>query len=101
MLDHLTHDDFARHLSERFEIALSDGERLALALDEVTPLGAVTAAAGGGRRPFSLLFRHPRRDAFLPQRTYQLEHPTLGTLALFLVPLGPDGAGMRYEAIFT
>jgi len=25
----------------------------------------------------------------------------MGDLDLFLVPIGPDGEGMRYEAIFT
>ena len=97
MLDTLTHDDFARHAAERFEIELAGGERLALSLDEVTPLGE----GGAGRRPFSLLFRSERRDGYLPQRIYRLEHPTMGAIELFLVPLGPDGAGMRYEAVFA
>jgi len=37
----------------------------------------------------------------LPQRTYDLVHPELGTLQIFIVPLGPQGGEMRYEAIFT
>ena len=38
---------------------------------------------------------------FLPQGTYPMEHETLGRLEVFLVPLGPDAQGMRYEAVFN
>jgi hypothetical protein len=31
---------------------------------------------------------------------YRLEHPELGVLDIFLVPLGPEEGRMRYEAIF-
>jgi len=30
-----------------------------------------------------------------------MEHPGIGTFELFLVPIGPDEKGLRYEAIFT
>jgi len=30
-----------------------------------------------------------------------MEHEKLGTFDLFIVPLGPDSAGMRYEVIFN
>jgi hypothetical protein len=30
-----------------------------------------------------------------------VEHTTLGRFDLFLVPLGPDDAGARYEAVFS
>ena len=37
----------------------------------------------------------------VPQRIYGVEHARIGRLDLFLVPLGPDDAGQRYEAVFT
>jgi hypothetical protein len=49
---------------------------------------------------FSLLFRGPLEPVF-PQCIYRLSHATLGGIELFLVPLGPDGQGMRYEAVFN
>jgi hypothetical protein len=52
------------------------------------------------RAQFSLLFRGGP-DPPLPQRIYRLEHERLGPLDLFLVPLGPDEAGQRYEAVFN
>ncbi len=56
------------------------------------------------KNPFSLLFHGPP-DAYFEQQTVVLHNETLGELALFLVPLGPDpddeGRRMLYEAIFT
>jgi hypothetical protein len=51
-------------------------------------------------RPFSLLFRG-RADLVLPQRIYSLEHRQLGTLEIFLVPVGRDSSGVQYEAVFN
>ncbi len=59
-------------------------------LREAKALGA----AAMERPPFSLLFGGPEHVA---QGTYLLEHPTLGELTLFLVPVAVD----RYEAIFA
>jgi hypothetical protein len=47
-----------------------------------------------------LLFRGPRTPV-LPQRIYRLEHAVMGPLEIFLVPIGPDAEGMRYQAVFT
>jgi hypothetical protein len=47
---------------------------------------------------FSLLFHAPGAG-HLPQQIFTLEHPELGELDLFLVPLGPDGDRMQYEAV--
>jgi hypothetical protein len=54
----------------------------------------------GSRTQFSLVFRGGP-DPPLQQRIYCLEHEQLGALDLFLVPLGPDAAGQRYEAVFN
>jgi hypothetical protein len=46
------------------------------------------------------VFRGPKKPE-LPQKIYKLEHDKLGTFELFLVPIGLDKEGMRYQAIFT
>lgn len=51
-------------------------------------------------RHFSLLFRGPLQPQ-LEQATHLLEHAVLGELAIFLVPVGRDAAGMHYQAIFN
>jgi hypothetical protein len=58
--------------------------------------------------------RHPRLEQFtlrfrarlfgaLPQRTYLVEHTTLGRMPIFLVPVGVDAAAgtVEYEAVFN
>ncbi|MFO0819047.1 MAG: hypothetical protein U1A77_13960 [Pirellulales bacterium] len=52
------------------------------------------------REPFSLIFRDHSANA-LPQSTYRLDHDQLGTMEIFLVPIGLDEQGMRYQAVFT
>jgi hypothetical protein len=50
---------------------------------------------------FSLIF-HNADGARLPQTIYDLQHEKLGTISLFLVPLGPrEGRGMDYQAVFN
>ena len=50
--------------------------------------------------PFSLTFRGPRQPV-LPQSIYDVAHPDLGTMKIFLVPVQPTGDGAEYEAIFN
>ena len=90
----LTAEDFRPHLGTRFTMP---SRPLESELIEVDTVGA--AAAGGVRVPFGLVFRGPL-EPVLPQGIHRLEHETLGALDLFLVPIGPDEAGMRYEAVF-
>lgn len=59
------------------------------------------------RTQFSVVFHGPLQPV-LSQGTYRLENDQLGTLDLFLVPVGPDApsapgqapSAMRYEAVF-
>ncbi|MDX6508976.1 MAG: hypothetical protein QOG81_728, partial [Gaiellaceae bacterium] len=37
----------------------------------------------------------------LPQQIYRFDHDELGTLEIFIVPIGTDEGGVRYEAVFT
>ena len=49
---------------------------------------------------FSIVFQGPP-DPFLPQAIYELEHQALGTVGIFLVPIGEESNGFLYEAVFT
>jgi hypothetical protein len=49
---------------------------------------------------FSLIFHAPG-TGHLPQQIFALDNAELGELDLFLVPLGPDGDRMRYEAVIN
>jgi hypothetical protein len=97
VLSELTHATFAKELGSPFQLECA-ATPLALELVEATESSRAWRATG--RNAFSLLFRGPRQPV-LPQRIYRLMHDRLGRLEIFLVPIGPDSEGMRYEAVFT
>jgi hypothetical protein len=105
MLEHFTIATFADHLQASFRLfpdSANSETSLELVLIEATDLSprAGPAAAASRRAPFSLVFRGPPTP-ILSQRIYRLEHAEIGRFDLFLVPIGPDERGMRYEAVFT
>jgi hypothetical protein len=102
MLETFTRETFAPFLGETFRLGLDGGGDLELALIEATDLSQRGSPRGPGapRAPFSVVFRGPR-ETHLPQRIYRLRHDRLGAFELFLVPIGPDAVGMRYEAVFA
>jgi hypothetical protein len=87
--------DFEPLSGEDFILAAA-GSEIALKLAEVRHLGNALREGGA----FSLLFVTPP-GPFLPQAIYPISHPALGTLELFIVPLGPKDGSNRYEVIFT
>ena len=99
MLEDLTEASFQPHRGSRFHVPLEGGPGLELELAEVALYPRDTMAAPR-RAPFSLLFRGPAQ-AFLPQRIYRLQHPEMGELDLFLVPIRRDGDTLVYEAVFN
>lgn len=95
MIESLTISHFEPHVGEVFAVA--DGNAgMFLTLKTATPLG--TSLRDGGA--FSLNFVGPAAP-LLQQSIYSLRHVTLGTLELFIVPIGKESDGIVYEAIFT
>jgi hypothetical protein len=97
-LDALTDADFTPRLGEAFRIQLPNGELLETVLDAVHT--HKYAPPTTKRRGFSLTFRSAR-PGHLPQATYAVTHDEMGTMDLFLVPVGPKDGGMCYEAVFN
>ncbi len=89
---------FQACLHQSFTCAL-DETSLELVLVEVVALPPKESEEVR-REPFSLLFLGPA-EPVLAQQTVPLKHDQLGELLIFLVPLGPKGEGMQYEAVFT
>jgi hypothetical protein len=90
---------FSERDGETFRVLCDDGSTLELELVSVTPGPVAPNDSHRGRVPFSIVFRGAL-EPVLPQRTYRFEHDELGSFELFIVPIGPDAAGMRYEAVF-
>lgn len=100
-LGQLTCADFEPHVHETFRIRLEGQEPVDLELIKATELPATSRAQAAHRAPFSIEFLGPISHHYLQQHIYRLEHPALGALDIFLVPLGLVDGRMRYEAIFT
>jgi hypothetical protein len=98
VIQDLTLETFTPLVGERFRIHATEQRSIDVELVEASALGATTATPR--RQPFSLVFRAAGGE-LVPQRIYRVEHEQMGALDIFLVPIGPDGRGMRYEAIFT
>jgi hypothetical protein len=92
-----TKEMFDAHKGTTFLMRVTANETLALELLATEPL---STPAGATRTSFLVRFRAAERRV-LPQRTYELEHPVMGAMAIFLVPSGPDAVGMRYDAVFS
>jgi hypothetical protein len=95
-LGDLTAADFSPLLHERFRFDAAGASPFDVELIDVSESGA----PGQARAQFALTFRGGPEPP-LPQRIYSVEHDRIGRLDLFVVPLGPDDLGQRYEAAFT
>jgi hypothetical protein len=100
MLDRLTAAMFAEQIGKTFRLEPADGPVLDLVLVEARSLSLHPGAPGPRRDPFSLVFLGPKVPV-LPQRIYPLENEAFGRLEIFLVPIGADADGVKYEAIFN
>jgi len=86
---------FSECLHTPFLIQIAGHQPLTVELVEVTESGPSPQM-----EQFALYFRGPL-SPYVPQATHHLTHDRLGSFDLFLVPVGPDGTGMRYESIFN
>ena len=99
--DPMNHATFAAHLGAIFEVKIA-GAAVPFELIEATLLtvNAARPVSLGRNEPFSLVFRAPRGTQ-APQQIYEVSHPGVGPQGIFLVPIGPDDTGPRYEAVFN
>jgi len=92
-------DSFSQHLNTKFSADVGSAEPVELELVNVVvrPSGPNEEA---GMERFSAFFRGPS-NTFLPQGTYEMTHPQMGKVLIFLVAIGQDGKGYEYEAVFN
>jgi hypothetical protein len=99
MSDMQTEAEFAKHVNTHFRLLVESPIPIELTLVEVTPR-KVEAHEQAGMERFSAVFMGPR-EVFLPQQTYRLSHPEMGEFDVFLVGLGQEPGGFRYEAVYN
>ncbi len=98
-LSRLTVEDFAPYVGEVFVVSpYPEGEVFAeLKLTDASVTGKVP---WGDRHPFRLGFEGPASQA-LGQEMFTMQHPSIGKLDIFIVPVRGDTETRGYEAIFT
>jgi len=95
MIEKLNSKNFSENLNSEFKLLTANAQPLPLRLTDVTEHN------GGPKvEQFSLFFLGPKTP-LLQQGIYRLQHEKLGELDLFLVPLGMDNDGVRYECVFN
>ena len=94
-----TAEDFRPHLGTKFSVRLETPRPIELELTEVKEYMPEASEPDGMER-FSLFFRGPG-DIMLKQGTFTLEHPSMGEVLLFMVPIAQDPEGFRYEVVFN
>lgn len=99
MSDYQTEADFAKNVNTIFRIQIGDSRHIDLKLEAVTPKKIEPTEQAGMER-FSAVFSGPL-DSFLPQQTYFMTHPEMGEFPIFLVAIGREADGFRYEAVYN
>ena len=96
LVEELTREAFAKNLNTRFRILDKESPTVV----EATLAQVREKQSSGEYEQFSLLFNGPS-EPLLSQKTYELEHGTMGSFELFLVPISVDEKGACYEAVFN
>lgn len=95
MLDSLTAAALSEQLNTKFRMQLESSEPVVLELIAVEDFGV-----SGRQERFSILFKGPLEPAIW-QGMVRMDHDHFGTLDLFIVAIGRDEDGIRYEAVFN
>jgi len=99
MGDMQTEAEFTKNVNTKFRLVVDVPRPIDLTLVSVTPRKIEPHEQAGMER-FSAVFMGPP-DIFLPQQTYRISHPDMGEFDIFLVALGQEPEGFRYEAVYN
>jgi hypothetical protein len=95
MIDRLNSKSFSEQLNTTFQVNVPELGVLPLELIEVKEY-----EYNPGVEQFILIFRGPKSPWF-PQKIHTLQHDVLGTMDLFIGPMGLDDKGMQYQVVIN
>lgn len=95
MTKEITRDEYAACLNTDFMVEVSPELKVSMKLTEVTEL-----SERFHQQSFSLIFTAPD-NTLAGQGQFSVEHETLGTIELFMVPIGKDSKGMLFQSLFN
>lgn len=96
MLERLRKEDFEPLIGHKIKVAVGESSTEL----EVAEASELKSPSPRQTPPFRLILRS-REGWRAPQGLFRIEHPTLGDLEMFAVPVGPDGQGLCYEILFN
>ena len=96
MLDRVRKEDFEPLVGRKVKVYQGDSS----ADVEVKEVVATRSPSPRATEPFRIVLRS-RNGWVATQGIFRIEHPALGMLELFAVPIGPDSEGLCYEIIFN
>jgi hypothetical protein len=101
-LEQLTMETFSKWVKTRFRVQTSSTDAVEMELAEVSLSPAIPGnpPTRSGCESFSVVFIGPA-EPVLPQRIYSFENSVVGRFDLFIVPIGRDSSGTRYQAVFS
>lgn len=91
-------DDFKSCLNEPLNIHFSESLMVSSVLTRITDLNSYSPLERGA---FSIELQTTGDMTCRPQGIYRINHPVINNLDVFLVPIGRDNNGMKYEAVFS
>ena len=92
-------EDFARAADSEFDVFVGE-QTVTMTLVSMEP---VSTRPGAPREAFSLIFKCAS-PVVLPQQTYLMRNRSLANaqkVSIFIVPIGRDADGVRYQAVFN
>jgi hypothetical protein len=95
----LTENEFSKHVNTKFRVDLDSENSVELELTEVKTYVSKHQEQSGMER-FSLYFQGPPAP-HLPQMVYPFQHAEMDSFEMFLVPIGKNDGGFRYESVFN
>jgi hypothetical protein len=99
MSDFQTEEEFKQHLNTPFRLQVNAPKPIDLMLVGTESRPSDSTEEQGMER-FSIFFSGSP-EFLLPQGTYRMLHPEMGELDVFLVAIGKEADGYRYEAVYN
>lgn len=99
MSEFQTEEEFRQHLNTPFRLQVNAPKPIDLTLVGVESRPSDATEEQGMER-FSVVFLGSP-EFLLPQNTYRLVHPEMGEFDIFLVAIGKETDGYRYEAVYN
>lgn len=99
MSDFQTEEEFRQNLNTPFRLQVNAPKPIDLMLVAVESRPSEAHEEQGMER-FSVFFSGSE-EFLLPQDVYRMAHPQMGEFDIFLVAIGKEADGYRYEAVYN